>query len=345
MTKIIDRNILLPYIEKGLITERKHPSYDIFIYNYTQKCSYGRYWDNITLMCRGLILSSGGEIISNPFPKFFNVEELESPNLPDIPLEPFQVYEKLDGSLGILYKTPYGFRISSRGAFASPQADVGSDMLYRHLEQHGNHFQDDLTYLFEIIYPDNKIVIDYGNRAEIVLLAVRETDTGKELPIESFLHLGFTIAKRYDGIKDYTRLKNLFSAEGKEGFVILFEGGMRMKIKFEEYIRLHKLLSGLTKRTVWECLSAGQNVDDFLKDFPDEEYIKIHAAEKKFLNKYLEIETTCKEQFRNDFPDRKSAAKYILTCKYPSILFKMLDGKDYSDIIWKMLEPGGDEKL
>ena len=39
------------------------------------------------------------------------------------------------------------------------------------------------TYLFEIIYPSNRIVVDYGSSRRLVLLAAVHTQTGIELAI------------------------------------------------------------------------------------------------------------------------------------------------------------------
>lgn len=57
------------------------------------------------------------------------------------------------------------------------------------------------------------------------------------------------------------------------------------------------------------------------------------------LDEYDAIELKCKNEFKNDFPDRKSTALYLNSCTYPAILFSMLDGKDYSQQIWKMIKP------
>ncbi len=37
--------------------------------------------------------------------------------------------------------------------------------------------------------------------------------------------------------------------------------------------------------------------------------------------------------------DRKELAKHFLTCQNHSILFSLLDGKDYSDYIWRSIKP------
>jgi RNA ligase len=89
---------LAEMIANGYIVKRQHPTFPIAIYNYTAKAQYENVWNEATLTCRGLICDIDGNVVARPFRKFFNLEQVES--LPD---KPFDVYEKLDGSLGILY--------------------------------------------------------------------------------------------------------------------------------------------------------------------------------------------------------------------------------------------------
>ena len=121
------------HIEAGWIRVQKHPDHDLFIYNYTQAAQYARTWDEITLNCRGLILDNRMNTIARPFRKFFNLGEMENQIIPD---EPFEVFEKLDGSLGIMYWIDGEAFIASRGSFASKQSAVANQMLhskYKHL--------------------------------------------------------------------------------------------------------------------------------------------------------------------------------------------------------------------
>jgi len=39
------------------------------------------------------------------------------------------------------------------------------------------------------------------------------------------------------------------------------------------------------------------------------------------------------------FDERKEAALYFQTQKYPAILFAMMDGKPFDKIIWKLIRP------
>jgi hypothetical protein len=88
------------YHEEGLLHKQTHPTLDLTIWNYSPKVQYEKLWDDITMQCRGLITNSRGEIVARPFKKFFNYEE-HSPE--EIPNESFEVFEKMDGSLGIIF--------------------------------------------------------------------------------------------------------------------------------------------------------------------------------------------------------------------------------------------------
>ena len=112
-----------PYIDKKLVGMGFHPENpDVRIFNYTQQCQFDKAWDDITKQCRGLILNvKTGEVLARPFPKFFNYGEHVEKGWP-IPTETPEVYEKLDGSLGILYYLNGKPWIATRGSFTSDQA-------------------------------------------------------------------------------------------------------------------------------------------------------------------------------------------------------------------------------
>jgi RNA ligase len=318
-------------IEQKYISVQKHPAEELYIYNYTPKAQFEKQWDEITLQCRGLILDAGGAIVARPFRKFFNLEE----HLPyEIPHEPFEVYEKMDGSLGILYwlqNQPY---MATRGSFDSEQARKATQLLQHTYTDALPLLQKDKTYLFEIIYPGNRIVVDYGQREELVLLAMIDTQTGRDLPLAD---IGFPLVKRYYGIRDMKALKNL-AQDNREGFVLKFESGFRVKVKFEEYVRLHRILTGVSNKLIWEMLKNNTPLDAILERVPDEFYNWVKQTREKLLAGYQAIEEQCRKDFKV-LADRKATALYFLSCQYPSILFAMLDGHDYRDTIWKLIKP------
>ncbi len=318
-------------IAADYVRVQKHADAPFSIYNYTQTAQYEQVWNETTLCCRGLILDNNFQVIARPFPKFFNLGEIEPPQLPNLP---FEVYEKMDGSLGILYfweNKPY---IASRGSFSSKQAEAANEMLHTQYASSIPLFDPSKTYLFEIIYPENRIVLDYGTSKMLVLLAIIDTETGQDLPLQD---LGFPIVKRYDGLADIHTLAQL-AEDNKEGFVIKFANGFRIKVKFAEYVRIHHLISHFSNRTIWEYLTESKDFMEILERVPDEFFDWVKKTHADFLSQYSEIEALAKSEFKH-FDSRKEAALYFQTCRYPAILFKMLDNKEYSSIIWKMLYP------
>ncbi len=334
-------NELEKYFQNGLLLKQTHPIHDLTIWNYTPKVQYERLWDDITLQCRGLVTNSDGKIIARPFKKFFNYEE-HKPE--DIPNEEYVVYEKLDGSLGILFNYKNEWILATRGSFTSPQAIKGKEILNRH---DISAWRKDNTYLFEIIYPENRIVVDYGNEEKLVVIGGIHTETGEEIPDSSLFWTqdsGFEVVTTYKTWGEgYDLLKEEISKD-KEGYVIRFKNGFRMKIKGEEYVRLHRILTNISNRDIWEYLKENKSFDDIIDKVPDEFYEWVKNTADSMVEQYGNIEKKSLIDFANiqknvNIEDRKSFALEALKCDNPSILFSMLDKKYYGDIIWKIIYP------
>jgi len=329
------------YYEDGLLYKQVHPSLPLTIWNYTEKVQYENLWDEVTLMCRGLVTDDTGDIVATPFQKFFNIEEGKFE-----PTEKFEVYEKMDGSLGIVFWYRGQWVVATRGSFTSDQANkareilrkYNTDIMFRHL-----------TFCFEIIYPENRIVLDYGNDEKLVLLGTFDKN-GKEMDVEIWSQWGFDVVKKYDGINDYKELKQMVKND-QEGFVVKFSNGDRVKVKGVEYLRLHKIMTNVTTTGIWEYLKNGEDVMELLKDVPDEFYKKIENYIKDLRYYYFQISEDVGKKFdgmmygkyndKEPITDRKEFAEWVLTQpKHMSgILFRMFDKKDYSEIIWNLIRP------
>ncbi len=324
------------YIEAGYIRKKKHPTHNLWIYSYTSKCQYDEFWNEITLNCRGLILDSDYRIVAKPFEKFFNLEQVRKE---DIPNSDYKIYEKMDGSLGILYwleDEPY---IATRGSFDSIQALKATELLQSKYRKSIKYLQKRWTYLFEIIVPESKTVIEYEGAERLVLIGVINNVTFKDEPL---VDIGFPIVHSYVGSKDFWELKRL-NTIGKEGFVVHFEGGFRVKIKFGEYVRIHKLRTSISNLAVWENLKEGFDFNELLEDIPDEMFDWIKAVKEQLEKQYAEIEGLAKSEFKI-FETRKETAEYFKKCTYPQILFLMLDNRDYSELIWSRIRPAEFQK-
>ncbi len=323
----------------GYIVVRKHPTAELYIYNYTAKTQYERVWNESTLTCRGLIADADGYIVSRPFTKFFNWDELE--RLPD---EPFEVYEKYDGSLMISYwldGVPY---LASRGSFDSEHAVRGTELLRELLADRPDLLDPALTYLFELIDPAFQIVIDYGGAAWLPLLAVLETATGIERPLYDaagrrtfpaplFTAYRMTMLTTFESVSAYTH-------QGIEGFVLRYQSGLRVKVKQAEYLRLHKLLTGITEKDILEdYLIPGRDLAPLLERVPDEFYTWVEATAAKFRAEYKALEAEATALL---LPIRATRREYALAVAHERtkhIFFRMLDGKDYQKQIWQLIKP------
>lgn len=329
---------LQPFIDEKYIGVQKHPLYNLFIYNYSEKAQYEHRWTDETRQCRGLIMDGQDHIVARPFPKFHNLEEM-GPEW-QAPAEDFTVTMKMDGSLGISYATPQGIQIATRGSFTSDQALHATRLIqerYSALPWEADKY----TYLFEIIFPANRIVVDYGDLDDLILLAVIDTQTGHDMPLPAWFPNCVTT---YDGITDLSALKGM-AKDNEEGFVVRFASGLRIKVKFDEYVRLHRLITGVNARRIWELLANGGNIDELIERVPEEfeSWVKQTAGDLRV--RYADIKLDCLRFFethRQILPDRKAYAVVALQQPHTGILFAMADHKPYEQAIWKLIKPAAE---
>jgi RNA ligase len=342
-----DLEVLSDYINKGLVIKQNHPTLPLSIYNYSRECQYNKEWDDITLNCRGLVLDNEGNVIAKPFPKFFNYEEHTADEIPN---ENFEVYEKMDGSLGIFFYYGREWHMATRGSFASDQAIKGMEIANKY--NYDKICVPGYTYLFEIIYPENRIVVDYGKEERLVLLGVMNR-RGEEFPYEEMVDEGWDIVMKYKTWgEDWETLKKEIS-KNNEGYVIRFSGGMRMKIKGDEYVRLHRILTNFSTKDIWELLRNNEQLEPFLDRVPDEfdAWVKevVRDLKYSFFN-ISDIVGKMHDYFRygkyNDKevePTKKEFAEYVMKQAehLRPVLFAMWDNNNerVDDIIWKLLKP------
>jgi RNA ligase len=331
------------YSRTGHLFTQKHPKLPLSIWNYTPEVQYGQLWDEITLQCRGLVTDDKGNVVARPFKKFFNVEENKHTSTSE-----FEVFEKMDGSLGIMFLYNGELVCATRGSFKSDQSKWMSNFAKENNYQ--NIIAEGFTYLFEIIYPENRIVVDYGDQKRLVLLGIINTKTGEEVPYNELFE-GFDVVKKYDGIKDYSTLKSLID-NNAEGFVVRFSNGDRMKIKGEEYLRLHKIMTNISTTGVWEMLSSGLDINEVLKDVPDEFYQKVKQYADTLKYGFYQVSEHCGKSHdyfrygkygdREVEPTKKEYAEHVMEYSHPpyrSVMFAIWDGKPYDKLIWNILKP------
>ena len=334
------------------MSRRKHPTCDLWILNYTPQAQFDNEWNEATIMCRGLIVDANWNIIGRPFKKFFTIEQLTSirnkvhhlygRRFKDIFKEGFITMDKMDGSLGVIYYNPFNdtWEIATRGSFASDQAIEGTKILQ---EKYASvDWVCGYTYMVEIIYPDNRIVVDYGAKRDLILLGVVDNKTGLDAWDEwKIINTRMPFAKLYR-INTKAELDIIEPRDNAEGFVLVFHDSFRLKFKYEEYKRLHFLMTGITNKKLWEWERDGYDVD--LKDVPDEFYKTINSFQNVLRAKYKHIEAEAKNKLHdmslaNPHWTRKDLANAIKDYQYKELVFAMVDEKDYTKMIWRLLKP------
>lgn len=349
-------------VDAKLVSCRKHPTDDLWILNYTPECQFSKSWNEITLQCRGLIVNANGKVVARPFKKFFNLSEHDNPNMEKVPFgSPFKAYEKVDGSMGIAYASSGGWEIATRGSFESDQANFASALLYS--PKYSGclpYMQRDLAYLFEIVYPQNRIVCDYGKTQELVLLGVIRTADGEEIPLEKFKHLPFRQPQIFE-VSDIESLPR--DTQNFEGYVIRFDNGLRVKVKLDDYVRLHKLMTGITANRLWEMLKSGQDIDAAIKELPDEMYDEVIDTVNEIRNEhvaFIDMHIMTLELLDVQNLSRKEQASIIIQkCKAglevdglvvslnAGVMFMLLDGQKekVKAECWKFVKPKDGNKL
>lgn len=351
---LFDEADFIEMLASGYVSDTKHPVLDLVIYNYTPAAQYERVWNDVTTQCRGLIADFDGNIVARPFAKFFNYGEVDT--YTDLPNGDPLVSEKMDGSLGIIYS--YGEEwdaVATRGSFASEQALWAS----KHLAETYPDFAQPtgVTTLVEIIYPANRIVVDYKDAEGLWLLGAIDNETGADIMFDD---ITWWTGPRTPTFPFWDLEKSVRAVGGTgfddgEGVVLCWPRSdgpsYRLKIKSENYVRLHRIVTGLSTRTVHEALSNG-TFADLIDNVPDEFHPWIRQVADDLVGQHDEILKTAKDDLFmaelravlalpvGQMYTRKDLAEQIIAhATHPGLCFSLKDGKNIDSKIWDMIRP------
>jgi RNA ligase len=340
LADLFDPAALAAAIADGYVRRQDHPTEPLAILNYTEKAAYEGAWNPVTSACRGLIFRpASGEVVARPFRKFFNYGQ---PGSVVMPLDaPVSVTDKADGSLGILYPLPSGgYAVATRGSFASDQA-VHATGLWRDRYAHRFTPQPAVTYLVEIVFPANRIVVDYGELDDLILLGAVDNATGLDVSADwpGPRITQFPCATLGEALAAPPR-------PNAEGLVVRLLGSdERVKVKQPDYVALRRIVTGLTARTVWEHLLSGAPLADLITPLPDEFHGWVRRVADGIL---LDVDTTAGEiakayqEIVDNLPAgwvRKDFAAAAVAHPLRWALFALLDGRDLGPELLKRARP------
>lgn len=366
LSQLMDKDRLDLLIQEDLIRVKYSDDGEYRTLGYTDKAQYTKgSWDNPEVqICRGLIVDREDNVVARPYSKFFNYGQPEAYVDFDAPVE---VTDKIDGSLGILFLDKAGeLKVATRGSLNSDQALWATEWLRNNPDilDVAHPALPHTTILVEIVYPDNRIVLDYGGFEGLILLGSVHIDSGTYIGPQDTATM-FKWRGDITTTFSYRTLNEALLAPPRrnaEGLVVRYLNvDKQVKIKQEDYVRLHSAIFHLSKRTIWEFRSENgmdADISTILEGLPDE----LHQWAKQVDNELVECYGSYVRQAREIFDEITNSGKAQLTRKefyekingipQPlfSLVFLMFDGKDISnmrmDPILKYLKPHyrGDDK-
>jgi len=320
--------------KKKLVFIRRHPTLPLNILMYSPKAKFERKWTKELLMARGLVVDDDGLVVARPLTKFFNDFEIVG----SLPTGPIEVYEKKDGSLIVMFFYQGEPIFTTKGNFSSGQAAKAEEIFktkYKDIE-----LDQDYTYCFEVIYPENKIIVDYEDEEDIFLFAKIHTKTGKE---DNIGGLGFRTVTQFATISGIDKIEELKSLDKKneEGFVIKFENNFRVKLKFETYFKLHKAATGYySEQQIWTLLQKGEDIPT--KHLSPEEMEVINTIKTDLLKKFESKKSDLRKEYdsiKENTDNKPDTIKKIKQSSHPGALFCFENGKNCDPIIWSIIKP------
>ena len=328
-----------------------------------QPVHIGAVWSAETKIFRSSVWDMNGNPVSLSFKKFWNWGE--KPDLAPIPpsLHGAELLEKLDGSTLLFSRYKGHTVIRTRGTVDARKQENGYEIdyliqKYPKFMAYLESFQDtEYTYACEWLSPTNRIVIAYGDEPDMVLTgAMKHEDYS--YATQTFLdefaaQYELKRPKRYayDSIDEMKAAVEDFT--GLEGLCIYYREGQEiLKVKSAEYLAKHRMKSELSniEKVIDLWFIAGrmhyQEFFDYCSKTFDHE---IATDARGFISticdgwkEVLMIEKSMREKaLELDGLHRKAQAEIVLQkwgqTNRASFVFRILDGKEWTDDIYKKL--------
>ena len=264
------------YLDQDNVSRFYSPCGRLIGFDYNKTVVFNRLWNDVTKTARGLVFERAtGKPVGRSLDKFFNLHEAEVGGIEGLPDENFIELEKADGSMISAFWYEGEWIFMTRGSFISTQAAWAKQWATKNMKL--DLLDKSQTHVLEAIYPQNRIVVNYGDMEELKLIAVRDPVTGDYKSYEYMQKLaamvGCGIVKRYTS-KDVNEIveKCKTLTMNEEGFVLRFDSGFMVKIKGEEYCKVHRIISHVTPLAFWRAIdcSTFKVPTDFLVGLPEE---------------------------------------------------------------------------
>ena len=277
--------------------------------------------------CRSVTIDiKNNELVHTPFRKFKNLNEDEENSLENIQekiknASCIEISNKLDGSMqsARFYKG----RILMAGSQAiNPNNSWRLTDGYRMLQNSTNLQKmitehPDETFIFEYISLKDAHVVKYKKEQEgLYLIGIRNVNTGREysyseikeyaiaynIPMTEIFHKTF---------EDVLKELDTKRSDEAEGFVINIDG-YKLKIKYNDYVKMHRIFSVLSAPNLLIHSIADGNYDDFISKVPEAYRERVLDVSKDIFTYISKIESIIEYYYKiAPKEDRKSFMIYV----------------------------------
>lgn len=280
--------------------------------------------DPYVRLCRGCVVSLKDPknpcMVVAPFTKFGNQGQSFCP---EIDWNSALVEQKVDGILiKLFYYNDDWHWITNNGWETNLSYKLISQLPSKHKEKETNdcttiqdlidyclsknkvslsEFSPDYTYMFELISPKIRILVD-NPKTDLVYLGCRNIYSYNEYPLNIAKAMipgvkKFNTVRYFDihTLDDVVKLCNTYKGDEDEGVVVVDDNFNRVKIKCEDYVRLkgYRNMLNTTDEQILDGIRNG-TIDDALQFFPElnekiEKIQKTLITYKNILMKYGKI--------------------------------------------------------
>jgi hypothetical protein len=149
-----------------------------------------------------------------------------------------------------------------------------------------------ITFIFEYTTRKYPIVIDYGSKPQLTLLAARFNGDGEYLYRELLglmaTSCSLNIVKKYDNLTIFDAINETHNEDSDiEGFVAVLKTGQRVKLKCDPYLAKHRVLDEFNAKNLATLIA--KDLHDDLKPVLSPERKNILENLEKIILKELEI--------------------------------------------------------
>ena len=251
---------------------------DLMLLKYN-KCIYNTGWFNFALQSRGVVLDKNTlEIVGYPFDKFFNINERPEYREDEVlrhlkNATKVSLTDKKDGTLISVFNHNNKTYITTNGSLDNEYINWAWKLFNEKYKDFIENVPDNYTFIFEMIIPESKVVIDYGNMRKLFLIGIREMKNYRFLSYEKMTdfaknnNLDITEEDDFSDIKTLIKKSNSLREANKEGWVLRITEPNEdyfVKIKLAEYFELHRMVSRISFKRVYNLYVTG-NLESYME--------------------------------------------------------------------------------